>query len=402
MHALPVLPEFCPNHQCRFHDRSLAATERWYTRFGRFSTQCRGPIQRFRCTACGKTCSTQTFSVHYWTQSTTDLVWILHQLYGCGGLRQMGRFTGVTYRVIQNRIRRLARNALAMMDQALAEMDLIENLAMDGFESFTRSQYHPNNITHVVGSESQFIYGVVHTSLRRSGSMTPAQQFGRALIDTVWKPLRTVREDCTALLGDVSTMIDRASRTRPSDRPVKLVTDKHKAYRPALKAVPTLAAALREGRLVHRRVSSRAARTPWNPLFPVNYVDRQLRKNLAEHVRETVRQGREVNCQMERMAIFTVLHNFLTPHRIGDHADAGASERHASVAEVSPEVMRWNLERLTTHRHVWTHGRTGNEWIRRIWHHDYANPPAVTFRRRRIQVRSVALPPGALPYHLIA
>jgi hypothetical protein len=402
MHILPVLPEFCPNQQCRFHDRSRAARERWYTHFGHFSTQCRGAIQRFRCTSCGKTCSTQTFSVHYWTHSTADLVWILHQLYGCGGLRQMGRFTGVTYRVIQNRIRRLARNALATMDQALAEMELTENLAMDGFESFTRSQYHPNNITHVVGSHSQFIYGVVHTSLRRSGSMTKEQRFGRALIDTVWKPLRTVREDCTALLEDLSTMIDRASRTRPVDRPVTLVTDKHKAYPPALKAVPLLAAALREGRLRHRRVSSRLARTRWNPLFPVNYIDRQIRKNLAEHVRETVRQGREVNCQMERMAIFTALHNFLTPHRIGDHADAGASERHASVAALSSQTMRWHLERFTTHRHVWTHGRTGYEWIRRIWHHDYANPAAVNVRRRRISVQSVALPPGALPYHLIA
>ena len=396
--SLPLLPEFCPNPQCRYHDRTQAAHQRWYTRFGRFHTECRGPIQRFRCTACGKTCSTQTFSVHYWTHSTTDLVWILHQLYGCGGLRQMGRFLGVTYRVIQNRIRRLARNALAVMDQALVEVKLIENLAMDGFESFTRSQYHPNNITHVVGSDSQFIYGVVHTTLRRSGRMTPWQRIKRALIDTVWKPKRGVKEDCTALLGDLGPMIDRASRRRT----VKLATDKHTAYPRALKAVPALAAALREGRLEHIRVSSRAARTSSNPLFSVNYVDRQLRKNLAEHVRETIRQGREVNCQMERMAIFTALHNFLTPHRIGDRADAGDSARHASVAEVSVNRMRWHLERMTTHRHLWTHSRTGHEWIRRIWHHEYLNPPVIGLRTGLLHMDTVALPPGAVAFHLVA
>jgi hypothetical protein len=398
MHTLPTLPEFCPNQLCRFHDRRVAATDRWYNRFGRFSTEGRGLIQRFRCRNCGTTCSTQTFSVHYWTHSTIDLVWLLHHLYGCTGLRQMGRFTGVTYRVVQNRIRRLARNALAVMDQALADHELTEHLAMDGFESYTRSQYHPNNITHVTGSDSQFIYGVVHTSLRRSGTMTTRQRFARALIDTVWTPLRTVRDDCTALLADLSTMIDRAARRDP----VRLATDKHAAYRPALKAVPVLAHALREGRLVHHRVSSRAARTRNNPLFPVNYVDRQIRKNLAEHVRETVRHGREVNCQMERMAIFTTLHNFLTPHRIADHADAGATIRHASIARVEPDTVRWHLERLTTHRHVWTHNRVGHEWIRRIWHHDYANPPAIHLRKGRLDMRSVALPPGGLPYHMVA
>jgi len=398
MHTLPTLPEFCPNPQCRFHDRARAAQTRWYTRFGCFHTAARGAIQRFRCRSCGKTCSTQTFSLHYWTHSDIDLVWVLHQLYGCGGLRQMGRFIGVSYRVIENRIRRLARNALAVMDHALSQLELSEDIALDGFLSYTRSQYHPAEITHISGAESQFIYAVVHTTLRRSGAMSPAQRLRRALIETVWQPLRGVREDCQALLGDLAATIERACRRRT----VTLATDKHNAYPQALDRVPLLAAALRSGRLVHRRVSSHAARTRSNPLFAVNYVERQLRKNLAEHVRETVRQGREINCQMERMAIFVVLHNFLTPHRISGKADARGEDRHASVAGLSPQALRWHLERFVTHRHLWSHTRTGHEWIRRIWHHDYFNPPAVTLRDGRIDVRPVALPPGAVAFHLVS
>jgi transposase-like protein len=397
MKRLPALPEFCPNASCRFHERSRALTERWYTRFGSFHTAARGPIQRYRCRSCGRTCSTQTFSVHYWTHSDTDLVWLLQQLYGCGGLRQMGRFLGVSYRVVQNRIRRLARNALAVMDEALSELELREDITLDGFATFTRSQYHPADITHLTGADSQFIYAVVHTTLRRSGAMRPAQRLRRALIDTVWRPLRGVRDDCRALLTDLAEIIDRSSRRRT----VTLSTDRHRAYPQALARVKLLAEALRAGRLVHRRVSSRAARTRANPLFSVNYVDRQLRKNLAEHVRETVRQGREINCQMERMAIFTVLHNFLTPHREHAHADARYSERHASVAGIAAETVRWHLKRFVSHRHLWTHTRTGHEWIRRIWHHDYWNPPAVTLRRGRIDVHPVALPPGAVAFHLV-
>jgi len=286
-----------------------------------------------------------------------------------------------------------------VMDRALATLELTENLSMDGFESYTRSQYHPNNITHLTGSRSEFIYGVVHTLLRRSGRMRAGQRLQRALIDTVWQPPRGVRADCVALLGDLSAHIVRATHTRT----VELATDKHTAYPPAIAAVAPLAAAVRAGRLVHRRVSSQQPRTTANPLFAVNYVDRQLRKNLAEHVRETVRQGREVNCQMERMAVFTALHNFLTPHRVGDRAGARAGDRHASVAEVSPEAVRWHLERFTSRRHLWSHTRSGAEWIRRIWQHAYENPPVIRLRRGgRLDLRSVAHPPGGLPRHLLA
>ncbi|MFW6313072.1 MAG: hypothetical protein ACOC2N_04225, partial [Spirochaetota bacterium] len=83
-------------------------------------TRARGRIQRFRCRSCGRTCSTQTFSIHYWAHYTNDLPWLLGALSSSSGLRQIGRVAGVTHRVIQNRCRRLARNALAVMDGAHA------------------------------------------------------------------------------------------------------------------------------------------------------------------------------------------------------------------------------------------------------------------------------------------
>ena len=211
-HAQPfgAAPEFCPNPSCRLHLRHSAAEHQWYVCFGGFSTRARGLIQRFRCTTCGRACSTQTFSIHYWTHSTNDLAWLLGYLSTCSGMRQCARIAGVTHRVIQNRCRRLARNALALMDCALAQLDLREDLAMDGFESFTRSQYHPNNITHLTGSRSQFIYAAVHTLFRRKGSMTDTQKRRRQLIDALWKPPRSVGSDATELLADLARLIDAA------------------------------------------------------------------------------------------------------------------------------------------------------------------------------------------------
>ena len=399
MDTLITEPEFCPNRKCRYHSREVAQDYRWYRPHGMFYTQCRGWIQRFRCIGCGKTCSTQTFSVHYWTHYTNDLVWLAERLYGCGGLRQTGRFGAVTYRVIQNRTRRLARNALSVMDLALSELDLAEDVAMDGFESYTRSQYHPNNITHLVGSDSQFIYGATHTLLRRKGAMTEAQKRTRALIDLAWKPPGGIKEDTTMLLNDMGKAIGAACEKRER---VCLSSDEHRAYRPALGAVPALKKELDSGRLVHRQVSSRAARTTTNPLFPVNYVDRQMRKNMAEHVRETVRQGREVNCQMERMAVFMVMHNFLTPHRIPDTARIGECATHAGMAGIASEELRRRVHRMTTHRHVSSHNTSGHQWIERIWQHLHENPPVVRLKKGELEVQPVALGRRELPAHLLA
>ncbi|MFW5684138.1 MAG: hypothetical protein ACOC1I_04750 [Spirochaetota bacterium] len=222
-------------------------------------------IPRFRCRGCLTTCSTQTFSIHYWTHSTNDLTWLLAELYTCSVLRQIARLAGVTHRVIQNRCRRLARNALTMMDAALSSLELKEHLAIDRFESFTRSQYHPNNITHVTGCHSQFVYAAVHTLLRRKGSTTHAQKGHRSRIDSVWKPPRPVALEAYGMLHDLSPAIDSACEGRRE--PLELRSDEHRACPRAIKAVGTLRERLHDGTLVHRTTSSRAARTAKNPLF---------------------------------------------------------------------------------------------------------------------------------------
>jgi hypothetical protein len=400
IHHESTVPEFCPNPACPFHHRDTAATTQWWVRFGTFWTRARGRIQRFRCLHCRRTCSTQTFSVHYWTHSTNDLPWLLAQLSTCAGLRQIGRVAGVTHRVIQNRCRRLARNALAVMDLALSGLELREHLAMDGFESFTRSQYHPNNLTHITGCDSQFIYAAVHTLFRRKGTMTRAQKRHRSVIDAVYRPQTTIAEQCAHMLGDLERPVCRACDT--GSEPLELRTDEHTAYPGAIASVASFQRRLAERTLVHDRTSSRAARTTANPLFAVNYVDRQLRTSLAEYVRETTRQGREVNAQMERFAIFMVVHNFLTPHRVSGKARVIGEQTHADVAGVTDEKITDLLRRMTTHRHVYSHTSGFRWWIRRIWQRLHDNPPAVGVRRGVVQSREVCLPVGAIPRYLLA
>jgi|GEM_PF-4274898 len=68
-------------------------------------------------------------------------------------------------------------------------------------------------------------------------------------------------------------------------------------------------------RATHRRYSSRLPRTVGNPLFPVNYIDRECRKDMAEYVRETIRFARSA-------------HNFFKPWSLNG---GGADRRHTAL-----------------------------------------------------------------------
>jgi hypothetical protein len=98
---------------------------------------------------------------------------------------------------------------------------------------------------------------------------------------------------------------------------------------------------------MHRTISSRAARTRANPLFPVNHLDRELRKDLHEHARETVCFGRNVNRQMERLTLYLWWHNYRKPHRA-----RGDPRSNAEVAGYDPKGVRDGL-RWIWNRRAW-------------------------------------------------
>jgi len=391
-------PEFCPRKTCYHHQRERAKSDDWYIRYGIHHSKCRGDIQRFRCKACGKTFSTQTFSIHYWTHSTIDYMDLAQRIYSCSSLLQIGRYKHFTYRVVQNRIRRLARNFLAIMNDFYPEQKLEENLVMDGFESYTISQYFPNNITIIVGKDSQFIYAGVHTLLRRKGRMTKQQKINRSIIDDYWQPVRKIKDDVKVILRDCLLMMQKKMK----DSILEFYTDNHTAYPSALKEIEEIKEAMNQGKFVHYTYSSKLARTVDNPLFPVNYVDRQIRKNIGEHVRETVKHGREINCQMERMAVFIGMHNFFTPHRIRHVAHPENEPTHRDMGQVSSSKFEWLKERLFSHRHVFSHLNNPAQWIKRIWQFEYENPPGFNFGRGGLSNKVMAIKPEDLPRHLVA
>jgi transposase-like protein len=352
-------PPFCANPRCLHHREDPAKPYVHYVSWGSYRTAAFGIVPRFRCTACGTTFSVQTFRVDYWLKRVFDYRDLTERLASCSSVRAIGRAWRVAGKSIQNRIGRGARQALAFESRLSSSRHPAEDLAADGFESFCVSQFFPNNIHLLVGKRSQFVYESDHVTLRRKGRMTAAQRKRRERLDLRFRPDPRGIERSFQRIGD-SLLSVLSDEGRPS---LTLWTDERRDYPRALARSPCAGALLAEGRIEHRTVSSRALRTCDNPLFPVNYLDREIRKDLHEHVRETVCFGRNVNAQMERLTLYLFYHNYLKLHR-----SAGPRLSHALVAGYDAEEIAKGLEGIWEARAWYSHtelSESGEEtWLR--------------------------------------
>ena len=337
-------PPHCPNPECPNHFRPQGRP--WYRFYAFYTTKAFGKVPRFLCTSCRKTFSSQTFRLDYYAKKRLDYRFLFQQFTSASGLRNIARNLGVRVETVANRLDRLARNAILAHEQLLLPLSLQEDLALDGFESFCGSQYHPDNTHFVVGKDSQFVYALDYVSLRRKGRMTEKQKRRRAELESLWKPPPKAVERS---FGDlIRWVLERSWERR---RPIILYTDEKPDYLRALKRDPVCRQAFFCGLIRHHRTNSREIRNHRNPLFPVNYIDREVRKDVAAHGRETVKFNRDVGEGVFRLALYLFDHNYFKPYRIGQ----GRLEelRHSDLAGVSREKAdRW-AKRFFTDRFFW-------------------------------------------------
>jgi hypothetical protein len=171
-----------------------------------------------------------------------------------------------------------------------------EPLVLDGFRSFEAGQYWPFDLNLLVG-RSHFIYGFNDAPLRRSGTMTPRQRRKRERLER-----RYGRPDPLATRKAVRELV---ARVVPAGARVEIDSDEHGAYSKAFRGLGG------GRRIVHRQISSRALRTPANPLFAVNLADLLLRHTGANHKRETIAFSKRRQGALYRAALFVVWRNYV-------------------------------------------------------------------------------------------
>lgn len=307
-------PKFCPNPECVHHTYHLNGKKvRWYSKDGFYQTKFHGSVQRYKCRACKTRFSAQTFSIHYYAKKIVDPKKILQGLVSTSSLSDLSRELKVSVHTITNRQHRLAKQAIALHSQLLPYITRNEPFVCDGFQSVCVNFYYPNNINIAIGQESQFFYSFTYATIKRSGKLTSEQEQLRGEYESRWSPPSgSLTQSFSDLLSSIALFqIKKTPRNH-----LFLFTDQKKEYITAIARNPIFQK-LQENQLFsHIKIPGKAPRTLDNPLFSVNYLDMLFRKDLSEHVIKTICFCRNVNNQMDRMAIYRFYHNYMKKFRV--------------------------------------------------------------------------------------
>ena len=333
-------PPFCPNTQCRCHQLASGDYRR-YMRWGYHWNACFGAIQRYRCRECGRSFSEMSFSIDYYCKRKVDCRHVENSICEGSGVRATARSLAVSTGTVANRVQRLARGAFVSLLWLNLRLDQSESLAFDGFRSFCTSQHAPCDLTHLIGRESDYVYSFDFAPLRRGGRMREAQKRSRAHFERLMRADPRASEHSARRVYD--TIIRMGRWPADTQRAREIWSDEHHAYRDAWNNHEAMQQMQYRGWVRRRTVSSLASRTKANPLRAVNYFDREIRKDLADHRRESVCFARCPYDMLARFAVYVVHHNMDKPRRVRGSRSPKPAERvarsHAVAAGARPRTV---------------------------------------------------------------
>ncbi len=267
-------PAFCPWRDCSQH---LAPAPHFFLRHGYYHPNCRSrPVPRFRCRACRRTFSRQTFRMDY-RDHRPDLNTKLFDLVTMGvGIRMASRRLGLSQRCTELKLRKIARHLRQLNLNLRRPLEGSVEIQFDELESFEgHRSFRPLSIPVLLERSSRYYIWSESAPIRPKGKMTPAR-LKRLAIEEERHGTRKdrSREACRRTL-------ERGGDLLAKDATVILFTDEKRSYPPLAKA------AFGDSLLVHLKTNSKLARTTWNPLFPINHEDARMRDMLGRLRRES-------------------------------------------------------------------------------------------------------------------
>ncbi len=284
-------------------------------------------------------------------------------------IRAMAKFFRCTPNTILGKLDALSRQSIAVLSIILSEIELKEDLTADGFESFVGSQYYPNNFNILVGKQSQYMYFLNYVQLNRKGRMTEYQKKKAADLKKNW-PLPANQQKIQ--FNELLKVIKDFGIRQPGLEKVRLFTDEKKEYSRCIAEgymPPELCG--RPFEIIHRTVSSLEHRDLNNDLFASNYTDRELRKDLAEHRRETACFARNVNNSLGRATAYFLHHNLMKDYRINSRN--GERITHADTAGIDRSLYSGLMRHFYTRRFFISHLNLSGHW-ERLWCKAYQTP----------------------------
>ena len=265
--------------------------------------------RRFRCLRCNRVFCENLNRLNYRLKHPDRALnfKIFSLLFHGSSNRNIARSLGVSEHCVRTRLRRMAQRAFDFHSIQMNSLFVREELCYDGLENFAGSQYDPNNINHIIGRDSLFIYDFSFASLNRKGRMSSWQRNRLRQIEKQsgrYNP-RAIRLATTRLLKRVHTRCENSY--------MRLLSDEHFQYRRSLRLdLPKLA-------IDHEMVSSKACRNFQNILFSVNHADLVIRQRLASFSRETISFSKSAGAMCQRYILFMIYKNYMCPQFTKKH-----------------------------------------------------------------------------------
>ena len=293
------LPPHCPNPNCKFHrplpDGFPCKRDGSFTR-----TSDNRRIQRFLCKHCGRSFSTQTFSITYWLKKPTLPIEAFTKFTGAMSNRQLATDLKLHPNTIDNLQARIARHCFLFHAKKMAGAKPPAAVVVDGFVSFELSQYYPFQHHIAVEKDTDFFCYFTDSETRRCGKMTEQQKKRRQQLEA-----RNGRPDPQAVRKDMTELLQV---TLSGLKSATVYSDAHKAYPKAIRAV--------DCDVTHLVTPGKEHRDRNNNLWEVNLTDLQIRHYGSNHKRETIAWSKRRQGSAERMGIFLVFKNYVKPRRV--------------------------------------------------------------------------------------
>jgi len=267
-------PPRCPYRTCSKH---LESTPDAFIHHGHYQPKCRPhPVPRFRCRACRRTFSRQTFRMDY-RDHRPDLNARLFRSIASGlGLRQSSRNLRLSLRCTELKFRKIARHLRRLNLNLRAELPSGSSFQLDEFETFEgRRNTRPLTIPMLIEKQSHFIVWAESATIRPRGTMTKARKAAMAEDEKRFGR----RRDCSR--RSLRRTLERGAELVSSRKAVLFETDQKTSYVGLAKEV------FGSDRLVHGRTSSRLPRTVANPLFAINHTEAMARDLMGRLRRES-------------------------------------------------------------------------------------------------------------------
>ena len=295
-------PQRCPHSDCRRH--TVPGDECFFVRHGRYRAKCRAhAVPRFKCRACGRTFSRQTFRQCYRDHRPDLNALVLVQLVSGTGLRQTARIVGANRHTVMRKFRKIGLQLGRLNRNLQREIGTQSiTLLMDEFESYEgRRNTRPVTVPMLIEKESDFIIASRAAPIRPRGKKTDARE--RAIARDAAR--FGVRKDRSR--GALRLVLRAGAKLCAKVDSIALRTDEKRSY-PGL-----IRRAFGHGRVTHDTTSSKVARDTLNPLFRINHAEamaRDLNGRLRRESWLVSKKFERLNLQLE---IYMAHKNYVRP-----------------------------------------------------------------------------------------